>query len=503
MINTSSYAKQEILRTDWQMLLILLAHIPVVGFLVPLGHDTLGFAAIATVLVGALAGLGYALLRGTRACSVLFASCLMLFSAIMIQAQLGRIEMHFHIFSALALVIIYRDWLPVVTAALVIAVHHLLLNALQHSGASLGDMPIIIFDQGHSWSTTFVHAAFVVFEAGILVFFAIRMNAERRQAMQIIEVVRTFGSDKDLSGRLDNVGDAVTATAFNDMMTQFSGLIGKVRDLSGRLRTNADTLTRASADTSRIITAQNQQTDQAAAATTEMTATIHEVAQNAQVAFESARKASDASSGGRESVAHSVQLTETTNAALEDSAKMVTELVEKVQSIGSVIGSINDISEQTNLLALNAAIEAARAGEHGRGFAVVADEVRNLSKRTQELTTDIRSTIDELAKVSEKTLVAIELGQQRSLKTITAVRETGAAISAIEQAIIEVSDMNNQIASASEEQAATSAEINQNVQRVADQNNDVVAEVEKSRQMAVQLENIIEEVDALVRVYRV
>ena len=108
LIRIQDLSRQQAVSTDRQLLFILLAHVPVVGLLVPLGYDTHGFALVSSSLIGALAVMGYRFLRGTRTCSTLFAVCLMLFSAVMIQAQLGRIEMHFHIFAALALVIIYQ-----------------------------------------------------------------------------------------------------------------------------------------------------------------------------------------------------------------------------------------------------------------------------------------------------------------------------------------------------------------------------------------------------------
>lgn len=500
--DTASLLKEERQRTDWQMLMILFAHIPVVGLLIPLGHDSFGFATVAALLVGGISGGTYLLCRGERVCSVIFATCLMLFSAIMIQAQLGRIEMHFHIFAALALVIMYRDWLPVVVGAGVIAVHHLVLTGLQLSQVTVGQMPLVIFNYDVSWSIAFLHAAFVVFEAGILVFFAIRMASERRESRNIVGIVRAFGARKDLTGRLDNVEKSLTAASFNELMDQFSSLIGKVGTLSGQLRDSADALMDVSNHTNRIVGEQQQQTDQAATATNQMAATIQEVAQNAQVASESAARASEASSEGGRHVERVEQLTEATNTVLSDSSRMVNELVEKVKSIDTVIASINDISDQTNLLALNAAIEAARAGEHGRGFAVVADEVRSLSRRTQEFTSDIGATIGDLANVSEAALAAIEMGQTRSRETTDAVHQAGDAINAIRRAIGEVSSMNDQIASASEQQAATSSQINDSIQKMVTQNSDVVTEAGKARQMAEDLERIVGEVDAVIREYR-
>lgn len=502
MTETIDLPTKDRLRTDRQMLFLLLTHIPVVALLVPAGYDTYGFAIGASLLMGVITGASFGLLRGTRALSVVFATGLMGFSAIMIQAQMGRIEMHFHIFAAMALLIIYRDWLPVVTAAVVIAVHHLMFTGLQMSSASFGNTPVIVFNHDASWSVAMVHAAFVVFEAGILVFFAIRMGQERKQAMQIIEVVQNFDAKKDLTGRIDDAGTDITAASFNSMMARFEALIALVRDLSGRLSDSARRLREVSVQSATIVNDQQQQTDQAATAMNQMAATVQEVARNAQAASESAVQASGASLAGTGNVSEAIKLTETTNTALEDSARMVQELVDKVQSIATVTGAISDISDQTNLLALNAAIEAARAGEHGRGFAVVADEVRNLSRRTQAFTDDIRATIDELTSVSERSLAAIGIGQTRSRETTHAIRKAGDALALIERAVTEVSEMNQQIAAASEQQATVSSEINENIQCVAGQSNEVVSEVGKAGTMAEELESVVEEVNALVSEYR-
>ncbi|WP_417538807.1 methyl-accepting chemotaxis protein [Marinobacter sp.] len=493
---------QERLRVDNRLFGLLLAHVPVVGLLVPWGYGTYSFAITASLAIGALTIAGYSFLKGTRACGVLFSMCLMLFSATMIQAQLGRIEMHFHIFAALALTIAYRDWLPVVSAAGLIAVHHLVLTALQLSEASLGGMPVMLFNYGCSWSITAVHAVFVVFEAGVLSFFAVKMAAEQKRSWEMIALVNAFDDKHDLRGRLENTSGDLAAISFNTMMTRFAELIESVRTLSGQLHTSASDLTAAGDSTNRIMEAQQAQTDQAAAATNEMTATIQDVARNAQSAAESATRSADASAEGARHIKSAVTMTEATNTALIDSARMVTELVEKVQSIGAFIASINDISDQTNLLALNAAIEAARAGEHGRGFAVVADEVRTLSRRTQDFTTEIRATMDGLAQVSEATLAAIEMGQTRSKETLGAMTKTGHAIADIEAAIAEVNGMNLQIASATEQQAVASGQINQSVQHVAEQSQDVVQEAVKSQAMAAEIGRMIAEVDTLIADYK-
>jgi methyl-accepting chemotaxis protein len=501
-IKTDDLAREQALVTDKQMLVILLAHVPVVGLLVPWGYGTYAFAIVASLLVGGLALASYFTLRGSRSCSVIFAACLMLFSTIMIQTQMGRIEMHFHIFSALALVIIYRDWLPVIVAAGVIAVHHLLLTGLQLAEAKVGGMPLMIFNYGCSWGIAFLHAAFVVFEASILVYFARQMASERQRAFLMVQVVSAFESSKDLTGRLPADDQSVNARSFNKMMEQSCALVARFQAFSDDLRRNAGQLADASQATRAHVAEQQQQSDQVATASNQMSASIQEVAENAQQASEAATEAAGAADAGSQAMNNARTMTEATNQALQDSARMVAQLAEKVESIASVTGSINDISDQTNLLALNAAIEAARAGEHGRGFAVVADEVRTLSRRTQEFTDDIRTTVGELKDISEATTAAMEMGQSRSGESTRAIQNSAEAITRIEQAIESVSNMNSQIAAACEQQAATSLQINENIHAVASRNTEVAEEADRVNGMADELGLSVSRVDALVGQYR-
>ncbi len=322
--------QRELLRVDRRLLWILLAHVPVVGLLVPWNYGTSGFAIIASIAIGALVVAGYSLLRGTRACGVLFAMCLMLFSATMIQAQLGRIEMHFHVFAAMALTISYRHWLPVLAAAALIAVHHVVLTALQLSEVTLGSMPLMVFDYGCSWSITALHAAFVVFEATVLIVTALSMAIQQERSWNMIALIHAFDRDQDLSGRLIGSRGDVAANSFDTMLSRFGDLIDSVRELSGNLRTSASGLMAAGVSTNQLADAQQAQTDQAAAATNQMTATIQDVARNAQSAAEAASRSADAAATGGGHIHRAITMTEATNTALSDSASMVSELVQKV-----------------------------------------------------------------------------------------------------------------------------------------------------------------------------
>ena len=218
-VNSPSYEVEIRERTDRQVLFILLAHIPVVGLLVPMGYGTTTFALVASLLVGGIAAAGYFTMRGTRALSSLFAVCLMLFSAIMIQAQMGRIEMHFHIFAALALVIIYRDWLPVVVAAGTIAVHHLAFYVLQMQEAG------VWLAQGVTFGLVMVHAGYVIIEAGVLVYLARMSFNEAREGEVMGQTVARMigdGSGVDLTCR---------ANMRSPMLDSFNALLDTLENM--------------------------------------------------------------------------------------------------------------------------------------------------------------------------------------------------------------------------------------------------------------------------------
>jgi len=216
-------AQADRLKIDRLMLGVLLAHLPFTMFLAPWGMGTGTFAVVASLLVAAVGVLGFMVLRGQRAFGALMGALFMLMSAILIQAQLGRIEMHFHIFAALALMLIYRDWLTVVVPAGVIAVHHLLLNALQMQALTLGDMPITLFNYGCGWGITFLHAFFVVIESAALIYFAIMMRAEREQSVAAASTVAQVSATGDYGLRVPEGYKSEANDVLNAMLSQLHG----------------------------------------------------------------------------------------------------------------------------------------------------------------------------------------------------------------------------------------------------------------------------------------
>ncbi len=226
-------------------------------------------------------------------------------------------------------------------------------------------------------------------------------------------------------------------------------------------------------DSNHAISSQLREIDLLATAMNQMAVTASEVANNAQSAAAAAQEADSATQTGVGIVEQTTELIGSLSTRIEDAVSNVEILEKATNNIETVLQVINEIAEQTNLLALNAAIEAARAGEQGRGFAVVADEVRTLASRTQDSTTEIRAMIDQL-QLGVKTVVdAMKSSQGAAQETVEQAQSTQQALDKICNAINLINDMNIQIASAAEEQSSVSDEINQNTVRIRDISNEV------------------------------
>ena len=199
-----------------------------------------------------------------------------------------------------------------------------------------------------------------------------------------------------------------------------------------------------------------------------MSATVQEVARNAASAAETTQKADEEAKNGRQIVIHTIDLINSLSGDIQKSSEVIKQLEKDADDIGTVLDVIKSIAEQTNLLALNAAIEAARAGEQGRGFAVVADEVRTLASRTQSSTEEIRNMIERLQGGTRNAVKVMGQGSEHSQKTVEQAAEAGAALEAITKAVDQIAQMNEMIASAAEEQGSVAEEINRNIVNVRD-----------------------------------
>ncbi|OXS01861.1 methyl-accepting chemotaxis protein [Shewanella algae] len=288
---------------------------------------------------------------------------------------------------------------------------------------------------------------------------------------RITGVISRIEQQKDLSLRCD-VGSndelGMIGRHFNSMVESFQKLIEQVIESVDAMRQSCEELSRNAISASEGVSKQLNETDMVATAITEMGATIDEIAKNTELAAGKAEQTHHNAQEGQIGVEDTISKIQSLAQQLDDSANVVAELEKDSQTIGSVLDVIRGIAEQTNLLALNAAIEAARAGEQGRGFAVVADEVRSLAMRTQESTEEIASIIQTLQSRTHSIVDIMEQSQKQGGESAQQAASAGTLLAQINADVTNIMDMSTQIAAAIEEQSMVAAEVNKNVVVIRD-----------------------------------
>ncbi|WP_405046371.1 methyl-accepting chemotaxis protein [Pseudomonas putida] len=235
-----------------------------------------------------------------------------------------------------------------------------------------------------------------------------------------------------------------------------------------QLASAAEELNAVTDESARGLQQQNNEIEQAATAVTEMTSAVEEVARNAVSTSEASSEASRSTGDGRDLVMETVGAIERMSGDVQATAKLITHLAEQSRDIGKVLDVIRGLADQTNLLALNAAIEAARAGEAGRGFAVVADEVRALAHRTQQSTSEIERMIGSIQGGTEEAVESMRTSTERAESTLNIARGAGMALDTIAGAVAQINERNLVIASAAEEQAQVAREVDRNLVNIND-----------------------------------
>ncbi|MCG7988068.1 MAG: methyl-accepting chemotaxis protein [Candidatus Thiodiazotropha weberae] len=292
----------------------------------------------------------------------------------------------------------------------------------------------------------------------------------RRPIQQFSSVFTQAAQEHDLTLRTDIGGESEIgnmAKSFNRMMDEFQTLLQKVNDSTQAVATASSQVKQVTSATAKGVQQQQIESDQVSTAMNEMAATVQEVARNAMQAAETSTEAEQEAGSGAAVVAQSVNGVQSLADKIESVAVTIKDLEVESGNIGTVLSVINGIAEQTNLLALNAAIEAARAGEQGRGFAVVADEVRTLAKRSQSATEEIKTIIERLQNKSQQAVSAMDAGRGQVHISVEQSTQGGASLQSISGSVSHIRDMNTQIATASEEQSAVAEEINQSIVRIA------------------------------------
>ncbi|WLH13244.1 methyl-accepting chemotaxis protein [Pseudomonas hefeiensis] len=256
--------------------------------------------------------------------------------------------------------------------------------------------------------------------------------------------------------------------AMSTMQDKLRDTLQRISGSATQLASAAEELNSVTDESARGLTQQNNEIEQAATAVNEMTSAVEEVARNAVSTSEASKDATASAGDGRDLVQETVSAIERMSADVQSTATLIGDLANESRDIGKVLDVIRGLADQTNLLALNAAIEAARAGEAGRGFAVVADEVRALAHRTQQSTSEIERMIGSIQSGTEHAVDSMRNSTERAESTLNIARGAGLSLDTINTAIVEINERNLVIASAAEEQAQVAREVDRNLVNIRD-----------------------------------
>jgi methyl-accepting chemotaxis protein len=390
----------------------------------------------------------------------------MIFAALHIHQANGLIEVHFEIFILLAFLIIFQDWRVFITAILVVAIHHVSFYFLQ-----VNDTGVFIFDEGRLlFTTVIIHAVYAIAESIIAGYIAHSMKVESEAGKELSLVATALTADVnaiDLNIKT-TANNNSTLLSFNELLGLLASVIQGVKEQVIELNTNSLNLNKTKTELESSTAQRQQETEVIAASAEEMAVTVASIAEETNQLSEQMQEATNYTKSSNEEIMSINEQNKNLTSALEKTSEQVNDLANSTEAISKVLSEISGIAEQTNLLALNAAIEAARAGEQGRGFAVVADEVRALATRTKESTDKIGQTLSLLKNYSKLTTDSMTHSIAIVQSVIESADNAQKQISQASTLVEHASAISMNVAAAIEQQSVTTADIAKSAETLRD-----------------------------------
>ncbi|AVB25790.1 MULTISPECIES: methyl-accepting chemotaxis protein [Pseudomonas] len=392
-----------------------------------------------------------------------------------------------------------EDWFNLATAR---------IDMMANVEAELGQNVVGLATDARSSAQSSLYVAVAIVVLMLIVVLWLASVIIRNIKVAVVDVNRTLMalSTRDLTARTRYIGKdefGEISRNLDNMAHQISEVISEIGSATAQVATAAEQSSAVALQTNQNVAQQRQGTDQVATAISEMSATVKDVARSTTDAAEMSQRVNSSTVQGKTEIDNTIGLIQELSVQAEETSRIIDELKGESNSISSVLDVIRGVADQTNLLALNAAIEAARAGEQGRGFAVVADEVRNLAKKTQDSTVSIQKMIANLQSGSERAAASMQETLGKAQEGASNVVRAGELLEEIAEGIATISDRNIQVASAAEEQSLVAEEIHRNVDDINSLVIQVSAGAEQTAVTSRELARLAEHQQGLVGRFKV
>jgi methyl-accepting chemotaxis protein len=456
------------------------------SFLYAWVHDTWALALLIGGLFTGINWFAIKVLNHPQLTPCVIAVVYMLFVSLHVHQLKGMIEAHFGYFVFLAALFTYLNWRPLIFAAGAAAVLHVVLHMMQMAGVEIYLFP----DHMHSWSVVAMHAFYVVIETAVLVVLvtlASRLLVVAQELVGVTESMIVNEQRIDLGVRAKVRNNAIL-DRLNWLLESIASAIKSAVVARDQADQNLGILADNTQNLVQIANRSHSASDVIQVAMDNMHSSFVEVAAQIQRAAVLAEDTVNAQVEGKAAVKTSRDGIADLSRILGDTSDAIDSLSKDCEAVTTTLSEIQGIAEQTNLLALNAAIEAARAGEQGRGFAVVADEVRTLARRTQVSTENIKTIVSRLVSGSVNSVQAMSQSRARVLENVANSQSVEQIFERIAAAITEINRISQQIAAATEEQTQTSESITRQTSQLNELSNETAGIVSQNRQMIDRLQ---------------